>query len=151
MGLEFGHLGDDILEVLHQHALGQFQLEALGVGSGAIKGRQHLFDELRLAELQGADVDREGETGCLFPAGPRRDLLAGGFQDPISQGQDQPGFLGQGNELVRRYDAAAGVLPTDQGLGAGQAAAFDLRLVVKQELFFLDCVAEDPPPARRGH
>ena len=108
MLLQLGHLVDDLLDIFHQHAFGQFQLEVLGVGAGAVKSLQHVFDELRLAELQGADVDGHRQMSGLLSACPGGNLRAGGLQNPISQGQNQPRLLGQRNELVRRHQAALG-------------------------------------------
>ena len=108
-----------------------------------VEHRQHLVDEVRLVELAGADIHRQREMGRLRPGGPGRQLGAGGFQHPVAQGQDQAGFLGQGNELGGRHQAALGMLPAQQRLGAGQAAiAVHLGLVVKDELLFLHRLAQ---------
>ena len=36
MRLEFGHFGDDLFDVVHQHAFGEFQFQVLRVGPGPI-------------------------------------------------------------------------------------------------------------------
>ena len=49
--------------------------------------------------------------------------------------QDQPGLLGERNELARRHEPALGMPPAQQRLGADPSAvAIDLRLVVQHEL-----------------
>ena len=56
----------------------------------------------------------------------------------MARASDQPGRLGQRNELVRGDQAAAGMLPACERLGAEQpATTVHLRLVVKYELAFL--------------
>ena len=71
--------------------------------------------------------------------GPAPDLLAGGFQNPETNWQNQTGFLCKWNEFERRHHAARRVLPAHQRLGTNRVAvSFDLRLIVQKELAALD-------------
>ena len=81
--LEFGHLGDDVLDIVHQHALGEFQFELRGLAPVRSSAGQHLVHKVVLAELASADIDRNHEMGGFLPVGPYRDLRAGGLQNPI--------------------------------------------------------------------
>jgi hypothetical protein len=48
------HLGDDVLDIVEQHALGEFELEIARAGAASASERcQHLVDEVRLAETAG--------------------------------------------------------------------------------------------------
>src|SRR5215211_3104732 len=75
-----------------------------------------------------------------------RAAWAGGVQDPAADGHDQAGVLGQGDELARHDQAPVGMVPADQRLHPGQAAAgqLDHRLVADREL-----LADDGPAQGR--
>ena len=80
---------------------------------------------------------------------PRAHLPAGLAQHEPADRDDQPGLLGQRDEVQRRDQPAVGVLPADQRLDAGQPAGrqFDDRLVVDDELAVLDGAGRAPPSA----
>ena len=78
----------------------------------------------------------------VFSSRPCRNLFAGRFQHPVSQGQDQPGLLRQRNEFVGRKKAALGMLPPYKRLGPDQRAAIHLRLIVELEVVRLDRLAK---------
>ena len=61
---------------------------------------------------------------------------AASLQDPVADRDDQPRFLGERDELIRRNEPVFGVMPADQRLDTDDAAArdADLRLEVKLEL-----------------
>ena len=67
---------------------------------------------------------------------PGRRLLQRRGEDPPGQGLNQPRFLGERDEVHRRYDAALWVLPPDEGLNAGEAAIakVDQWLELQKEL-----------------
>ena len=71
---------------------------------------------------------------------PHSDLPAGLLDGPLTERNDEAAFLGQGDELHRRNDAAAGVEPAHERLDTGEAAGseVDRGLVVEDELGFLD-------------
>src|SRR5271155_6042641 len=75
---------------------------------------------------------------------PCRALTAGLLQDPLSDLDDQPGLLEQGNEVVRLDYASARVLPADQGLNSGGAhvAQLERRLIDQEELVVEKGIAE---------
>jgi hypothetical protein len=70
----------------------------------------------------------------------RRALLAGLLEHPAAEGDDQPGLLGQGDELGWEDLPACWVLPAHQRLQGGDSAAVKLhdRLVLDGELVLLD-------------
>ena len=129
---------DHVLQVLHQAALGDFELDR------AVRhavGRHALVDVLdQVAAFEQArrqvDRDRIGKTEIDLP-----DLgLAGGLlQGPFAQRHDQPGFLGQRNEIARWHQRGA-ALPAHQRLGADHArrSHVDLGLVMQDQLVALD-------------
>ena len=77
---------------------------------------------------------------------------AGLPQHPLADARDQPGLLGQPQELARLDHAALGVVPADQRLEADDLAAaqVDLRLVEEPELALLDGPLEVGLGARAG-
>ena len=109
-----------------------------GVAPARSRAAKTFCDEVWLVELAGADVDGDRDVCRLRLIRPCRDLVAGRRQHPISQRQDQPGFLGQWNEVSRQQEAALRVVPSDQGLCADHARAFDLRLIKENELIGID-------------
>ncbi len=109
--LQGTHLGDDVLDIVEQHALGELQLEIARVRAASGENGQHLVDEVRLPKLPGTDVDRNRETLPPRPGGPQCRLGAGGLQHPQTEGQDQAGFLGNRDELGGRDGATLLMLP----------------------------------------
>ena len=79
-----------------------------------------------------------GVASCQLPRGP-----AGLPQHEVAQGEDEAGLLGQGDELVRREQAALGMLPAHERLEADRALGRerDDRLVDEPQLVAL----EGPP------
>ena len=69
--------------------------------------------------------------------------LAGMVQYPAAQGQDEPGLLGQRDEIGGRDHAALRVLPAHQRLGSQQVAGgVHHRLVVQQKLVARQALAD---------
>ena len=128
------HLGADVVEVVDQHALGQFELDSCGIGAGAFEGAERLADEVRLAELARADVDGDAEVAGGIVFGPLGSLGESGFHDPGTEGNDEAGFLSERDEFDRGKRTAAGVVPAQQGFDAGDPVAIDLGLVDEPEL-----------------
>ncbi len=75
---------------------------------------------------------------------PLAGLLAGDAQHQVAQRQDQPGFLGNGNELHRWQHAPGRVLPAHQRLDTGDQVAgqMQLGLVVHQQLLLGNRLAQ---------
>ena len=135
------------LLVGHEHALGDLQHQLARVQPGGVEGAGHVLEQVGLLELAHRQVDAEERVGLeREPALPVAGGLAGGVQHPAADGHDQAGVLGQGDELARHDQAPVGMVPADQRLQPGQAAAAELdhRLVADGEL-----LADDGPAQRR--
>ena len=92
----------------------------------------HGSEEARLLDLAARYVDaheqrRGDDSGPL----PGHDPLAGFAEDPSADRQDRAVLLGDLDELARRYEAAARVLPANERLESGDASRLerDDRLV----------------------
>jgi len=68
--LEHRHLGDDVLQVVHEHALSEFQFQTLWIGSRAPQRAQHILHKIRAEQLPRADVHRHGQMFRPLPGGP---------------------------------------------------------------------------------
>src|SRR5918999_283487 len=77
----------------------------------------------------------------LLPLAP---LATSFLQHPPSEGNDEPGFFGEGDELVGAHRAALRMLPTQEGFHPGNVVAHqgEHRLVVDPELVALDGLTE---------
>src|SRR5471032_902831 len=137
-GLERMHLCNDVLHIVHQHALGQFQLEPVRVRARSTDDVQYLGHEIGLAELLRTDIDCDCQVAHVRPRGPQRQLDTRGFQHPVTQRQDHPGLFSEVNEIGWRHHTALGMLPTHERFGADNPVAVEhLRLVMQQELIAL--------------
>ncbi len=76
--------------------------------------------EIGQRKLQWRDIHRDLQM--RRPAGR---LTAGLAQHPFAEGDDNPAFLGNRNEDIRRHHAPCRVLPAHQRLVADDLAAFD--------------------------
>ena len=56
--LQARHDFDRLLEIVHKHALRDFQLQFPGIGARLLQRRQHLLNKICLAELPRAHIDR---------------------------------------------------------------------------------------------
>ena len=105
-----------------------------------------LGEQVGLAELAGRQVHPARSSGSIREC--RRchaDLLAARLaQHPQADVEDEPGLLGQVDELGGRQQPSVGVLPPHQRLGADDPARrhLDLGLVVDRELAVLDGLAQ---------
>ena len=81
-----------------------------------------------------------GKPGLL----PDPKLVAGRAQDPLPDGQDEPTLLGHRDELIGHQQAALGMLPAQQGLGADHLARARVHhgLVVQHQLLAFDGAAQ---------
>ncbi|MDT4874575.1 hypothetical protein D3C80_1466490 [compost metagenome] len=70
-------------------------------------------------------------------------LLAGAAQDEFADRRDQPGFLGQADEVPRRHQPALRMAPAHQRLGGVEAVVgqAQLGLVEHLQLLFVDRLA----------
>ena len=141
MGLDRGHLGDDILDLLDQHAFGQFQLQQKGVGAGFLQCANHLGDKVGLRKLGRADIDRQRPIFALRHLSPGHQLLASSLHDPFSERQDQPHVFGDRDEFSGQHQPTPWVLPAHQRFRTGHLAmAVDLHLVMQDELLSQHCL-----------
>ncbi len=111
------HGCNGVFDVLQQQAFGQFQLEQCRIDGMALHGRSAL------------ESTKSAWRNCLALTFTARDKVAGEcillpclelgtsrFQHPLPDGQDQPGFFRQRNELSRRHQTTFRVYPADQCL-----------------------------------
>ena len=101
-------------------------------------------------QVAGGQVHRDGQRPAGIGPGAR--LREGGVQDVAGERADQPGVLGERDELVGKDQAALGVLPAHQGLGADDLAGADadLGLVVQDELAAVQRPAQVPEQRELG-
>src|SRR5580698_1079278 len=113
VGLELGHDGDGFFKIIEEHALGNFEFEAAGVGAGAVEDSEELVDKVGLTELAGADIDGDGERGGMQAGGPGGELGACGFERELAERNDEASLLGERDEFGRGQNAASGVVPAE--------------------------------------
>ncbi|MCY1276714.1 hypothetical protein D9M70_253820 [compost metagenome] len=130
-------------DVAHQDAFGQLQLQAGRRRAGLVEDVGDARAQLAVGELARRQVHRDLRHPHLLPV-PDLELAAGLAQQPVADLGDQAELLQHRHELRRGDQPAARVLPAQQRLGAGQAAAVagELRLVVQGELVLLDGAAQ---------
>ena len=118
------------------------EFEPRRLETGLAQRLAHRGQEMAIAQLHRRDVDRHGEPPALLP--PEPCLPARLAQHPRPEWTDQGVGLGQRDELVWQQQPALGVVPADQRLGTGEAAAakIKLRLVVQYELAALQRQAQ---------
>ena len=91
----------------------------------------HVVEELRVGQLPGGHVDRNLDGMAV--ALPLPELPARLVEDPPAQRNDEPGLLGDADELLRADRAAAGMLPADEGLGAHDLVGGQVDLGLEHE------------------
>ncbi len=124
--------------VLHDHALGDFELEAVRLERALGEGPLDLAQQVLVLELPRRQVHRNGQRG-------RNAALQGlvvrapDSEHPGSDRNDQPRVLGVPDEFQRRKQSELGMLPPDQRLHARDPAGIDLDLgfVVEDEFVSL--------------
>ena len=119
------------------------QDQPLRVRPGLLQGLLQGFREAGVPDLEGGDVDAEGEVPEP-PSLPGAKLLQGVAEDPGPQGLDQADLLRQGDELVGGDEAPRGLGPAQQRLQAREAPLPKLQdgLVVQEELVLLQGLPE---------
>ena len=92
--------------------------------------------------MLGTDIDCKLQSAELFICGPELELFASCLQHPQTNRNNQVGLFSKPYELVRAHHAMARMLPAQQRFGAYHLVhRIDLGLVIKRELFELQCVA----------
>jgi len=152
---EVGQQGAGRLVVLHDHRLGELDVQPFG-GDGVLA--QRVLDQrgqVRVAHLPRRQVDGHAQRRQPDPV-PGGELGARRPDHPGADGENEAGLLQHADEAVRRHHAAPGRVPAQQRLDAGDHAVGGacLRLVVQEELAALDGAAqrvlERKPGGHRG-
>ncbi len=127
----------DLLVDLDQHPLGHFERQGRPLQAAVVQSCQHRLGEPGRADLPQREVDREPDLPARLP--PVRHLTACLAQHPGAERDDEPGVLGDPEELGRR-DVLAAARPADQRLDAGypRRRQLDYRLVLDAEAAVLD-------------
>ncbi len=112
----------DVFGVVHQHALGELELDqlaadAVGRGLGDQQGQQAGVDEVRRGE-----VERDAHLGQALVE-PLAQLATGAPDHPLAERHDQAGLFRERHEACRRQQAEVGVLPADERLRTTDMAA----------------------------
>ncbi|MDQ3774896.1 MAG: hypothetical protein M3461_11300 [Pseudomonadota bacterium] len=102
------------------------------------------------AQLARGEVDGYPGAREALPA-PGRGLLARAREDPSSDGYDEPGLLGDGDELRGGDEPALRVPPAQQRLDTGdrQGPEIEQRLIVQRQLATLQTTRRPFSIARR--
>jgi hypothetical protein len=140
--LQFLHRRDRLLDVLHDQAFGQLELEAPRI-EAAVPQRPHdLGDHGLLAELPGRDVDADADRrqACILPCPVLPASLA---QDPIADRHDEARLLRHRNEPRGRDRPERRMIPADQRFDCKDfaGAQVELRLVEEEEFGSGDALA----------
>ena len=121
------HPLDGLVEAIDQQAFGDFEDQLAGRHARLVQDRFDPRDEVVLAELHRADIDRQREavTGPVQHV-PGEARFA---QHPVAQRHDQATRFGHRDEDVGRHAAAVLAAPAHQQFGAARHAfAVDLQL-----------------------
>ena len=96
MGFQFGHLGDRVLEVLHQRGLREFEFLMLA-GFALVRSRvsRTRATKIGLAKLLSADIHGNRSIARPIFARPGRNMLTRNPKSPMAQGKNQPGLFRQ--------------------------------------------------------
>ncbi|MOA07104.1 hypothetical protein D3C78_1267830 [compost metagenome] len=131
------------LDVLHEQALGDFQLQQTCIHTSFGQYLSQVREQVLVGKLPCREVhgDPQVRQSLLLPG---HVLLAGGLEHPLADRHDQTGLFGDGDELHRCHDTQVRMVPAQERFHAGNAttANISLGLVVKLELVALQRVAQ---------
>src|SRR5712691_786513 len=129
--------------VQHDEAFRDFKIELTPFASRFLGGALHDFDKIPLLQLYRRHVDRDARRPPVLHT-PATGVLQCFAYRPLADLQDHPGFLEYGNEFYGGDQPRFRVLPPDQGLEPGDAAARSIhfRLIVQDELIQFDRLAK---------
>ena len=129
--LRLGRVGDD-------RALGDLQHQAIAGELPLLQEGRHVVRQRLLVEVPHRKVDRNRQPVAVGV--PLLDLAERLVEHELRDRVDQPGLLGQRDEVEGRHESARRVTPADQRLDARQRARahVHLRLVVQHELALRD-------------
>jgi len=132
---------DDRPLALDEHTLGELEAEAARWQSALVERVRHPLDQIGMGELARREInaDRDVARAGMLTL-PFGEPAAGLPQHPVPHRDDQAGLLRDREEVVRRDEAALGMLPPHEGLHTGDAtcAQRDDRLVEDAELVALE-------------
>ncbi|MNZ67791.1 hypothetical protein D3C78_860470 [compost metagenome] len=133
------------LRVFHHRAFGNFQLQHGRVQRRVVEHLGDLLVKVTMAKQPAGNVHRNKLQRP--PLGlPLHHLQAGLTQHPGVDIGDQPGALGNRDELPGRHQPALRMLPAHQRLDADHLAAEQVMhgLVIHPEFFLLQCPTQLP-------
>ena len=90
-----------MLHVFHDQAFGELQFQQVGRQLGAFQYPVDNLCHIALAELMSRQVHRNADIPQTLLV-PLVCLATGALQHQFADGGNQPGFLGQWNEICRR-------------------------------------------------
>ena len=142
---QFLELDDRDLGVLDQHRLGDLEHQQARIQARLLQGIAYVGDHIAVLELPDGQVDADVERRIAGPQalyGHR--LHACLAQHPAADRDDQPGLLGERDEVSGGDQAALGVVPAQQRLHPGDVAVGQPhdRLVVQLELATVQAALE---------
>ncbi|MNN00710.1 hypothetical protein D3C81_1133100 [compost metagenome] len=129
--------------VFHHRAFGHFQLQQGRSQASLVQHLGHLPVQFMLAKQAAGNVHCHKRQLPAFGL-PLHHLPTGLAQHPGVDFGNQPGALGNRDELARRHQAALGVLPAYQCLDPYLSACRQVmyRLEVGPQLILLQCPAQ---------
>lgn len=98
--------GENGFAVMHDHRLGDLELEPVRRNSRTRQRADNDWNKLLAPELSGRQVDRDPDM-----RGPFGGFGTGGSQDPFSQRHDQAGLLRERDEFARHDQTLLRVMP----------------------------------------
>ena len=141
--LDFAEHPPGALGVLYHHAFGEFQLQQLRLHPAFLQRLGDVLEQVFIGELARRQVDRHAQGRQALPL-PGDVLHTGGVQHPFPDRHDEPGFLGERDELDGRHNTEIGMLPAHQRLDARDPLRIEveLRLIMQEELAALQAAAQ---------
>ena len=125
------------LDVAHHARLRDLELQPSGLAAGAGEDLLEIRDHGRIAKLRRRKIHADDDVAepCVAP---RARLPARGIEHPVADRVAEAGFVGERNEAGRQREAALGIMPAQQRLGAPHFSRLDIDdgLVVQLELVF---------------
>ena len=135
--LELLEPADGEVRVGHEDRLGDLERQVRGLEAGLGERVVDVGDHVGVLELLRGEVDRHRERRVVRAQALQRARRAAPLaQDPAADRDDEPGLLGEGDEVARGDEPALGVAPAHERLDPGDRAVVEPhdRLVVQLEL-----------------
>src|SRR6476469_5659186 len=116
------------LAAIEKNALSDLYLEPVGYQPAIGQRVKDGFAEQPAMKLHGRDVN--GDANMV---GPSHGLRAGFADDPRTNGKNEAGVLGHGNEFVWRHHATLRMPPAQQGLERADPILLQVEQVLIDE------------------